>query len=127
MPFLLIIILLLDVLFFPIYGAAGKEAKGFLKNYPYYILLADNTWLNRLLFKLFSKENNKVPFIYYSKIAYILILVLQIPAYFIIYYFKLKATAYFWVVLLIRFIPYILFFIMIYILEQKEKIYKNKK
>jgi len=114
-------------LIFPGNSEADRDAKRFLNSYPYHILISDKSGLNSLLFKLFAKTNNKRPFIHYTRIGYTVLAVLQIPIAIIIYYFKINIfELYFWILMGICFIPEILFFIMVFILERKEKTYKKK-
>ncbi len=126
--FLLVIFPVLFAIFFPGNSYAGKEIKRFLNCYPYHILISNKSGLNRLLFVLFSKtKSNKRPFINYTKIFYIVLSILQLPMAIIINYLKLNIfTLYFWILIAICLIPQILLFIMVCMLEHKEKEYKNK-
>ncbi len=126
--FLLLIFPTLFAVVFPSNNPRGASFKGFLNNYPYHILLNEKSSLNKLLFKFFTgKSNNNRPFIYYTRIGYVVLAILQIPIAIIIYYYKLNIfTQYFWVLMVICFIPELLLFVIICILEQKNKIYKKK-
>lgn len=126
--FLLLIFPTLSAVIFPGNDNASREAKRFLNNYPYHILVSDKSGMNRLLFILFSKnKNNKRPFIYYMRIGYMVLAILQIPIVIIIYYLKINIfKLYFWILIAVCLVPYILLFIMVWILEHKEKIYKKK-
>lgn len=112
---------------FPGNSNADRSVKRLLNNYPYYILLSEKTRINSLLFKLFSKDkNNKRPFIYYTKIGYIVLAVLQIPMAIILYTLEVNIfTLYFWILLVVCLIPYIIVVIATCVLERKEKLYKK--
>lgn len=127
MLFLLFIFPALSAVIFPNNSNAGREAKRFLNSYPYHILTSNKSGLNRFLFVLFSKTKNKRPFIYYMRIVYIVLAILQVPIAVIIYYLKLNIfKLYFWILIAICLIPDGLLVIMVCILEQKEKTYKKK-
>lgn len=112
---------------FPGNSEAGRAVKIFLNKYPYYILLSEKTRLNSLLFKLFSKTNNRRPFIYYTRIAYFVFAILQIPIAVIINYLEVNILDFYvWIVIAICIIPYILLIILTWILERKEKAYKKQ-
>lgn len=125
---LLIVPILLAIVFPGCNYPRGASFKVFLNNYPYHILLNEESSLNKLLFKLFAgKSDNKRPFIYYTRIGYVVLAILQIPIAIIKYYYKLNIfTQYFWVLMAICFIPEFLLCIIISILDRKNKIYKKK-
>ncbi|MBQ7044862.1 MAG: hypothetical protein IJN65_00030 [Clostridia bacterium] len=108
---------------------AAREARSFLNNYPYHILVSEKSGMNRLLFLLFSKtKNNKRPFMHYTRIGYIVLAILQIPTAIALYYLKINIfKLYFWILIALCIIPNVVFVILILILEQKEKAYKKKK
>lgn len=125
---LLIVPILLAIVFPGCNYPRGASFRGFLNNYPYHVLLNEKSSLNKLLFKLFAgKSNNKRPFIYYTRIGYVILAILQIPIAIIIYYYKSNIFAqYLWVLMVICFIPALLLGIIIGILDRKNKIYKKK-
>lgn len=125
-----LIVPVLDAITFPRSSVKTRYVKRFLNEYPYYILVSEKTRINNLLFKLLSKgNNNKRPFIYYTRLGYAVLAVLQIPIAIIMYNFCENVVIGFYLVILVwvSSIPYILFYIMYALLERKEKEYKKKK
>jgi hypothetical protein len=130
LPFFLVFIIIPVLLAaaFPGNSNAGRQINRYLNEYPYYILASENTRLSRLLFALFSKaDNNKRPIIYYTRIGYLALAILQIPVTILINNLGMNVFAvYFSIFMAICVIPYILFLIMVGILEHKEKIHKKQ-
>lgn len=109
-------------------GGLENADKGLINNYPYHILNSEKTLLNSLLLILFTKnKKDRRPFIFYTKIGYAVLAALQIPMAIIIYCLKLNIFAlYFRILLIIIFIPNIVYLIMVCILDKKERAYKRK-
>ena len=130
MPFLLIFIIIpvLHAAAFPGNSNAGRQIKRYLNEYPYYIMVSENTRISRLLFTLFSKaDNNKRPVLYYTRIGYLAFAILQIPITILIQNLGLNSFAvYFLIFIAICIIPYILLIVMLGMLEHKEKIHKKQ-
>ena len=129
MPFILVFIIIPALLAaaFPSNSNAGRQIKRYLNEYPYYILVSEKTRISRLLFTLFSKADNKRPIIYYTRIGYLALAILQIRITILIYNLGINAfSVYFLIFIAICIIPYILFIILLGMLEHKEKIHKKQ-
>lgn len=126
--FVLIIFPLLFAAFFPGNTVAQRSIKHLLNNYPYHILVSEKTRINTVLVRLFGKtKNNRRPFIHYARIGYLVLAVLQIPISIIVHYRKIDIfVSYFWALMVICLIPNLLLFIIVCILEHKEKAYNKQ-